>query len=224
MSWAWYGGAWQYALDNGNSSPVPNFQYHHQPFNYYARYAPGTEARAAHLRDGGLSGASFIKVIDDGKLPQVAFYKPQGNLNEHSGYADIQTGDAHIADVVRHLEKSPQWSHMLVVVTYDENGGLWDHVAHRRATAGGRAPEFPRSSSRHSRRTATLITPPTTPPRSCASSPSAGSRRRCAASRFGTAPSPPPADRLLGIYRRTRLRPAVRVFRLPLGLDEARWS
>ena len=129
VSWAWYGGAWQYVLDNGNSSPVPNFQYHHQPFNYYARYAPGTEARAAHLRDGGLSGASFIKVIDDGKLPQVAFYKPQGNLNEHSGYAEIQTGDAHIADVVRHLEKSPQWSHMLVVVTYDENGGLWDHVA-----------------------------------------------------------------------------------------------
>jgi phospholipase C len=90
---------------------------------------PRTEPRAAHLRDGGLSGASFIKVIDDGKLPQVAFYKPQGNLNEHSGYAEIQAGDAHIADVVRHLEKSPQWSHMLVIVTYDENGGLWDHVA-----------------------------------------------------------------------------------------------
>ena len=68
-------------------------------------------------------------MIDDGKLPQVAFYKPQGNINEHSGYADIQAGDQHIADVVSHLEKSPQWAHMLVVVTYDENGGLWDHAA-----------------------------------------------------------------------------------------------
>jgi phospholipase C len=129
VSWAWYAGAWQYTLENGNSSPDPNFQYHHQPFNYYASFAPGTPARAEHLRDGGLNGASFIKAIDAGNLPQVAFYKPQGNLNQHSGYADILDGDQHIADVVSHLERSPQWGHMLVIVTYDENGGLWDHVA-----------------------------------------------------------------------------------------------
>lgn len=43
--------------------------------------------------------------------------------------ADIEAGDAHIADIVSRLEKSPQWDHMLVVVTYDENGGIWDHVA-----------------------------------------------------------------------------------------------
>jgi len=128
VTWAWYSGAWQYTLDHGNKSPVPNFQYHHQPFNYYANYAPGTEARREHLRDGGLGGVSFIQAIDDGALPQVSFYKPQGNLNEHSGYADIEAGDRHIADVVAHLEKSPQWPHMLVVVTYDENGGIWDHV------------------------------------------------------------------------------------------------
>ena len=81
------------------------------------------------MRDGGLGGVSFIQAIDDGALPQVSFYKPQGNLNEHSGSADIEAGDRHIADVVAHLEKSPQWQHMLVVVTYDENGGIWDHVA-----------------------------------------------------------------------------------------------
>lgn len=143
ISWAWYAGGWQYVLDNGNSTPVPNFQYHHQPLNYYASFAPGTAARAEHLLDGGLNGVSFIKVIDDGKLPQVAFYKPQGNLNEHSGYADIEAGDQHIADIVRHLEKSPQWSHMLVVVTYDENGGLWDHVAPPKADRWGPGSRIP---------------------------------------------------------------------------------
>ena len=117
------------ALDGKNATPVPNFQYHHQPFNYFASFAPGTPARAEHLRDGGLGGGEFIKAIDAGKLPQVAFYKPQGNLNEHPGYADVLAGDQHIADVIAHLEKSPQWAHMLVVVTYDENGGFWDHVA-----------------------------------------------------------------------------------------------
>jgi len=130
ISWAWYSGAWQAALDGaGSSSPVPNFQTHHQPFNYFANYAPGTNERAAHLLDGGLAGVEFIKAIDSGKLPQVAFYKPQGNLNEHAGYTDVTSGDQHIADVIAHLEKSPQWKHMLIVVTYDENGGWWDHIA-----------------------------------------------------------------------------------------------
>jgi acid phosphatase len=143
IDWAWYGGAWQDVLDHGNKTPVPNFQYHHQPFNYYANFAPGTAARAQHLRDGGLGGAEFIKQIDAGALPAVSFYKPQGDLNEHSGYADILAGDKHIADVVAHLEKSPQWPHMIVVVTYDENGGLWDHVAPPKADRWGPGSRIP---------------------------------------------------------------------------------
>ena len=129
VSWTWYSGAWQAALDGNRAGPVPNFQFHHQPFNYYATMAPGTAARAGHLKDGGLDGVEFIKAIDTGTLPHVAFYKPQGNLNEHGGYADVLSGDRHIADVIGHLQRSPQWAHMLVVVTYDENGGFWDHVA-----------------------------------------------------------------------------------------------
>jgi acid phosphatase len=129
VDWAWYAGAWQMALDGKNGSPVPTFQYHHQPYNYFAAYAPGTKQREEHLKDGGLDGSEFIKAIDAGSLPPVAFYKPQGNLNEHAGYTDVLAGDKHIADLIEHLEKSPQWAHMLVVVTYDENGGLWDHVA-----------------------------------------------------------------------------------------------
>ncbi|WP_179404691.1 acid phosphatase [Burkholderia guangdongensis] len=139
VSWAWYGGAWGDALraaQKGESGVIygpnltsPNFQPHHQPFNYYANQAPGTASRAEHLLDGGTDGAAFIQAIDSGKLPQVAFYKPQGNLNEHSGYTDVQSGDRHIADLIAHLQKSPQWNNMVVIVTYDENGGIWDHVA-----------------------------------------------------------------------------------------------
>jgi acid phosphatase len=129
IGWAWYAGAWQHTLEKGNAQPVPNFQFHHQPFNYFADMAPGTAARTEHLRDGGMGGAEFIKAIDSGSLPPVTFYKPQGNLNEHAGYADVLAGDEHIADVIAHLQKSPQWPHMLVIITYDENGGFWDHVA-----------------------------------------------------------------------------------------------
>jgi len=143
ISWAWYAGAWQAALSGHNAVPVPNFQYHHQPFNYYAQMAPGTAERAAHLKDGGMGGAAFIEAIRAGKLEQVVFYKPQGNLNEHPGYTDVQSGDAHIAELIGLLEKSPQWRHMVVIVTYDENGGIWDHVAPPRADRWGPGSRIP---------------------------------------------------------------------------------
>jgi acid phosphatase len=133
VSWAWYAGAWQAALEGRGEGSRPNFQFHHQPFNYFKQFAPGTAARAEHLRDGGLGDSpisnKFIADALAGKLPAVAFYKPQGNLNLHAGYSDIESGDAHVANVIEHLKKSPQWNDMVIVITFDENGGWWDHVA-----------------------------------------------------------------------------------------------
>ncbi|WP_244485437.1 acid phosphatase [Pseudolabrys sp. Root1462] len=143
VSWAWYAGAWQAALDGQNATPVPNFQFHHQPYNYFVQYAPGTAAREEHLKDAGMNGVAFIKAIDEGKLPQVTFYKPQGNLNSHAGYTDVMSGDEHMADVIAHLQKSPQWAHMLIVLTYDENGGFWDHVAPPKADRWGPGSRIP---------------------------------------------------------------------------------
>jgi len=155
VSYAWYAaGMGDYATPgtaltlapfaDQTGTNVPHFQYHHNPFNYYAKfdpqghYNPVTGApdasvpagayRAAHLRDGGLGGANFIADIDAGNLPHVTFYKPQGSQNEHPGYTNVTSGDTHVASVLQHLQASPQWSHMLVLVTYDEFGGQWDHV------------------------------------------------------------------------------------------------
>jgi len=62
------------------------------------------------------------------------------------------------ADVVAHLPKSPQWKHMLAVVTYDENGGFWDHVAPPKGDRGAPARAFRRSSSPRLRSAITSIT------------------------------------------------------------------
>jgi acid phosphatase len=139
IEWAWYAGAFQQTLDQhganlSNGTPVvPNFQYHHQPFNYFKNLAPGSAARSKRLRDGGLgddeSTNIFLADARAGKLPAVTFYKPQGNLNMHGGYTDVASGDQHIAHAISVLRNSPQWSSMVVVVTVDENGGWWDHVA-----------------------------------------------------------------------------------------------
>ena len=137
ISWAWYSAAWNAALADGmqpagakrhviyeRQEPSPNFQPHHQPFNYYQRFAPGTEARTKHIRDGD----DFAAAIAAGTLPAVSFYKPAGRDNQHPSYTNIMTGDTHIAGILEKLRAGPQWQDMLVVVTYDENGGYWDHV------------------------------------------------------------------------------------------------
>ncbi len=137
VDWAWYAGGWNAALEghmNDVSFPSrPNFQPHHQPFNYYDRFSPGTADRAKFLRDGGEGSTArtnkFLADAAAGKLPAVSYYKPQGNLNMHAGYSDIDAGDRHIAAVIDALRESPQWEKMLIVVTFDENGGWWDHVA-----------------------------------------------------------------------------------------------
>ncbi|MGH8116153.1 MAG: alkaline phosphatase family protein, partial [Rhodanobacteraceae bacterium] len=154
VDWAWYGGGWQMALDgkgkHGLSDkfpPSPNFQAHHPPFNSVRQFAPGTAARAAHLRDGGTGNDAstncFIADTDAGRLPAVAFYKPQGNLNMHAGYSDVAAGDAHVARIIEALKASPLWNDTVVVVTVDENGGWWDHVAPPKADRWGPGSRIP---------------------------------------------------------------------------------
>lgn len=121
VSWAWYAGGWNDAVAG---KPAPSFQFHHQPYVYYARYAEGTRDRAEHLKDE----ADFLKAIEEGKLPAVSFYKPLGKLNEHPGDTDLLSGDQRAAEILAMIEHGPQWPHTLVIVTYDEFGGFWDHV------------------------------------------------------------------------------------------------
>jgi hypothetical protein len=150
VDWAWYSGGWDNA--NGNAAglgwtngtdsgvcsdpntnakavwpncPSANFQYHHQAFNYYANYAPGTDARTAHILDE----KNFIASANAGTLKAVSFVKPIGDDNEHPGYASESSGSQHLVDLVKAITNGPNGKDTLIVVTYDEFGGAWDHVA-----------------------------------------------------------------------------------------------
>jgi acid phosphatase len=153
IDWAWYSGGWSNANgdvggpgwtngtgttcsdpDTATGATFPNcpgklFQYHHQPFNYYANYAPGTAARAAHLRDE----QEFIAAANGSKsacaLKPVSFIKPQGAENEHPGYASVTQGGDHLVGLLRAVQGSACAKDTMVVVTYDEFGGQWDHVS-----------------------------------------------------------------------------------------------
>jgi len=123
IPWTWYSGGWREA-EAGQEKPG-TFSYHHQPFAFFQPYQKGQPARDQHLKDL----ADFEADIARGTLPPVAFYKPRRGINQHPSASNIMDSDRHLANLLGSLEKSPQWKNMIVVVTYDENGGFWDHVA-----------------------------------------------------------------------------------------------
>jgi len=122
VSWAWYSGGWNDALA-GHADPL--FQFHHQPFAYFANYADGTAAKAKHLKDE----TEFIAAARAGTLPAVSFVKPLGEVNEHPGYTNVLSGEQHVEQLLQALRSNSHWKHTAVIITYDENGGFWDHVA-----------------------------------------------------------------------------------------------
>jgi acid phosphatase len=139
VSWAWYSGGWDDA-----KAGVANylFQFHHQPFAFFAKYAlaqtpvpatattpavPGVDSpgSAAHLKD---IDHDFFRQLQDGTLPRVSFVKPIGQKNEHPGYASVNEGSDWIASTVQKIRDSKYWHECAIFVMYDEHGGLWDHV------------------------------------------------------------------------------------------------
>jgi acid phosphatase len=164
IDWAWYSGGWSNA-DGDTSSPgwtngpgpkctdpqvlptavYPNcpdvdFQFHHQPFNYFADLAPGTAARKDHLKDEieflDLANASSKKC----RLKAVSFIKPIGENNEHPGYASESQGSSHQVQLLKAIEGSACAKDTMVVVTYDEFGGQWDHVPPPGKTSSTKGP------------------------------------------------------------------------------------
>ena len=129
VDWAWYAQGWDVALADRsviyNFGGAVDFQPHHQPYNYFAKYAPGTELRERHLKDM----KAFWQAAADGTLPAVVFVKPDGTNNQHPGESTMAAGDLMAGTIVETLRRSPQWKRMAIIVTYDENGGFWDPVA-----------------------------------------------------------------------------------------------
>lgn len=136
VSWAWYSGGWNDALAG---HPHARFQFHHQPFVYFANYADGTAAKAQYLKDE----AEFFAALHDGTLPSVSFVKPIGLDNEHPLYATVRRGQEHVVELVRAVQASRYWPEAVIIITYDENGGSWDHVAPPVIDRWGPGPRVP---------------------------------------------------------------------------------
>ena len=128
-----------FAFPDNDATIFDELEKRHIAWNIYTANLPG----AAVLVGPAITnrwGRNPVHSIDEfnteaaaGTLPPVVFVDPYlgdegpGRNDEHPP-AHLQVGQKFVSDVVHTLFKSPQWAKSALFITYDEHGGIYDHV------------------------------------------------------------------------------------------------
>jgi phospholipase C len=94
----------------------------------------GVATPLRYNRDTLFTIEDFYRDAAEGKLPPVVFLDPDFTKtgspdgdDEHPP-ANVQVGQQWTSKVVSALMKSPQWGKLALFITYDEHGGVYDHL------------------------------------------------------------------------------------------------
>ncbi len=92
-----------------------------------ASYTDITNADKSHF---GIF-SDFVKAVDDKSLAEYVFLEPdwgKGGNSQHPNY-NVARGEEFILEVYNTLRHSKIWDKTMLIITYDEHGGCYDHVA-----------------------------------------------------------------------------------------------
>lgn len=97
----------------------------------YANAFSGFASRYANtgniVTDPGFS--QFISDAQNGKLPAVAFLDKPDSDEKPESNNDIQSGVYETRQLINAVMYGPSWKDSVIIFTFDEGGGLYDHVA-----------------------------------------------------------------------------------------------
>ncbi len=71
----------------------------------------------------------FVADLKNGELPQVSWINTSLLQTEHPGYSSAKVGEFVVENLIARLHKHKTWDKTALFVTWDENGGFFDHVA-----------------------------------------------------------------------------------------------
>lgn len=69
-----------------------------------------------------------LEDISNGQLPQVTWVIPDGNHSDHA-QSNNGTGPSWVASIVNAIGNSQYWANTAIIITWDDWGGWFDHVA-----------------------------------------------------------------------------------------------
>ena len=90
-----------------------------------AIYPLGMASYMAHVR----SIERFFADADSGNLPSFCIVDPDFGSFSEENPQDIRKGESFAAEVISRVMHGPGWADTLLIWTYDEHGGYYDHVA-----------------------------------------------------------------------------------------------
>jgi phospholipase C len=140
ISWGFFqGGFRDCTVAHTGSDGLPKKDYipHHQPFQYYASTAnqghlpPTSTALIGHAGDQAnhqYDIADFWAAFDANNFPEVSFLKAPGFQDGHAGYSDPLAEQRFLVETINRLQHSPEWSETVVIISYDDSDGWYDHV------------------------------------------------------------------------------------------------
>jgi phospholipase C len=131
ISWAYYGGAYNAAVNRTNdpTSTDPAVQIGRAycnicNFESYSNAIMGNAAqRAAHIKDT----TDFFAAIENSTLPAVSFVKPDGLLDGHPASSKFDLFEAMVRKTIDALNGNPElFASTAFIITLDEGGGFYD--------------------------------------------------------------------------------------------------
>jgi len=131
ISWAYYGGAYNAAVEfqHDPTNPSPLVQIGRAycnicNFESYASAIMGDSAqRAAHIKDA----TDFFAAIDNGDLPSVSYVKPDGLIDGHPASSKLDLFEGMVENIYDHLNTNPELMETTAfIITFDEGGGYYD--------------------------------------------------------------------------------------------------
>ncbi|HLK04299.1 MAG TPA: alkaline phosphatase family protein [Candidatus Acidoferrum sp.] len=131
VSWAYYGGAYNAAVnlqhDPTSKNPlvlVGAAYCNICNFESYSNAIMGDPAqRAAHIKDA----TDFFAAVDNNTLPSVSFLKPDGLLDGHPASSKLDLFEGMVTKVLDHLNANPAlMAETALIITFDEGGGFYD--------------------------------------------------------------------------------------------------
>jgi phospholipase C len=103
-----------------------------------------------------LGHRSFLQRAAKGDLPAVSWidpnfidlsFGPEGSNDDHPP-SDLRAGQMLVLKVFHAIARSPAWAKTLLIITYDEHGGFYDHVPPPEAEDDSNDPAFHRLGPR----------------------------------------------------------------------------
>jgi phospholipase C len=138
VTWGWfYADFAAVSFSGGIPTCDATYNGHYDPFLYYQstsnpQHLPPSSVSAigtnADQANHNYALTDFWNAVANGNLPQVSFLKASSDETGHPQDSGPLSEQQFLVNTINRLQKTPFWSQMAIIISYDDSDGWYDHV------------------------------------------------------------------------------------------------